>query len=100
MTISGWPDIAREVMLTYDWAWFPFVLWIIISKFTIIQLVVAILCQSLAHVDDEFESPDFKGGVDAAGSDEISRLEAKMNALATNIDALMLAKQSPSSVLA
>jgi hypothetical protein len=112
MTIAGWPDIAREVMLTYEWAWFPFVTWIIVSKFTIIQLVIAVLCQSLAHVDDDFiDGDDDEGRLSTHNNesapdgsfDQIARLEAKINALTSNIDALMLSKsqaQKKSSLLA
>jgi hypothetical protein len=107
MTIAGWPDIAREVMLTYEWAWVPFVMWIIVSKFTIIQLVVAVLCQTLAHVDEDFTDDEDEGhpsthnneSVPEDSVDQIARLESKINALTSNIDALMLSKQAPSSTM-
>ena len=96
MTIAGWPDIAREVMLTYPWAWVPFVTWILLSKFTMVQLIIAILCQSLAHVNggEADEETDVVSSTENDGSeydvpDDIARLEAKIEMLTRNIDALM-----------
>lgn len=98
MTISGWPDIAREVMMTYNWAWIPFISWIIISKFTILQLVIAILCQSLAHVDQSKEDKSTNKNEPSPQhtADQIIRLEEKMNELTNNMNALMATKQLPS----
>ena len=103
MTISGWPDIAREVMQTYSWAWMPFISWIILSKFTIVQLIIAILCQSLKHVDEEFsqenaEESEDKNSVDV---DPVVRLQAKFDSLTRNVDKMIVSnqKQSPSSDL-
>jgi len=95
MTIAGWPDIAREVMITYEWAWIPFVTWIVVSKFTVVQLIIAVLCQSLAHVeaaaaedadgegvDPELPPPGVEDGA------RLARLEAKLGALQRNLDAI------------
>eukprot|EP00978_Attheya_sp_CCMP212_P037119 scaffold173032_cov38-Attheya_sp.AAC.1 len=87
MTIAGWPDIAREVIHTYSWAWFPFVSWIILSKFIMVQLIIAVLCQSLAHV------PTNRNDTDADDNDaaaKMDRLEQKLGMLASNIDTLLL----------
>jgi hypothetical protein len=79
MTIAGWPDIAREVMVTYTWAWIPFVAWIVISKFVVVQLIIALLCLSLPQVSTKEENE--------SDCDQIARLEQKLALLAKNIDA-------------
>ena len=67
---EGWRSIAREIMAAgYGWAWIPFICWIILSKLTLIQLTIAILCQSLARVKvfhNHEESDD--GEIEASSS--------------------------------
>jgi hypothetical protein len=95
MTISGWPSIAREIMAAgYGWAWIPFISWIILSKFTLIQLSIAILCQSLSRVKvfhDHEESDDGEIGASSSriDADDIARLEVKLELLSENIDFMM-----------
>ena len=84
MTIAGWSDIAREVMATYSWAWIPFIVWIVLSKFVVIQLIIALLCQSLTRVSAE-EEKELERESD---QDQIARLEMKVAMLANNIDAI------------
>ena len=52
MTGAGWPDIAREVMATYNSAWLPFVTFISITMFVVIELFVAALCRSVAKMEE------------------------------------------------
>jgi hypothetical protein len=47
MTFDNWHEIAREVMAVYPWSWILFVLWALITGFVIINLIVAIICESL-----------------------------------------------------
>lgn len=95
MTIAGWPDIAREVMETYSTAWIPFITWILLSKFTMLQLVIAIMCQSLVYLDtgkDEKLGSASKREETTVGNnsvDNILRLEKKLNEVMSNIDHLM-----------
>jgi len=108
MTISGWPSIVREIMAAgYGWAWIPFICWIILSKLTLIQLTIAILCQSLARVKvfhNHEESDD--GEIEASSSridvDVMARLEVKLELLSENIDFIIssqMMKENSSSKL-
>jgi voltage-gated sodium channel len=51
MTGSGWPDIAREVREKYTWAWFPFVLFLVVTMFIVVELTIAALCQSISRME-------------------------------------------------
>ena len=53
MTLDEWSSVAREVMLTYAWAWAPFVAFVIISGFVVVNLIIAVICDAIAALHDE-----------------------------------------------
>jgi len=53
MTFDNWHEIAREVMAVYPWSWILFVLWAMITGFVVINLIVAIICESLVTITEE-----------------------------------------------
>lgn len=58
MTLDDWNPIAREVMVEKSWAWFPFIAFIIISGFIVINLVIAVLCDAVAALHGDPEEGD------------------------------------------
>ncbi len=47
LTLEGWPDIMREVLTTHPWAWLFFVPFVLIATFAILNLVVAVIVESM-----------------------------------------------------
>lgn len=74
MTLEGWADIAREIKEVYPYAWIFFVAYILFSTFTVLNLVIAVIVDTMqkAHGAD--------------GSDAQATLEA----IGKNIEALNL----------
>jgi hypothetical protein len=61
MTLDGWAGITREMMLTYPWAWLPFIVFVIISGFVVVNLIIAVICDAIGSLDDE-EKANLQGG--------------------------------------
>ena len=55
MTLDAWAAIAREVMVVFSWAWLPFISFVIISGFIVVNLIIAVICDAIAalHADDK-----------------------------------------------
>ena len=51
MTFDNWHEPVREVMETKSWAWTIFVFWVFVSGFVIMNLIIAIVCESLVKLD-------------------------------------------------
>lgn len=68
MTLDNWAPMCREVMLTYSWAWFPFVTFVIISGFIVVNLIIAVLCDAISslHKDDQAKLERGYGSADEA----------------------------------
>ncbi len=47
MTIEGWPDIARPLMVQAPWAWAFFVVFILVSTFTVLNLFIAVVVNAM-----------------------------------------------------
>ena len=47
MTLEGWGDIARSVMEVYPIAWLFFVIFILVSTFTMLNLFIAVVVTSM-----------------------------------------------------
>lgn len=68
MTVEGWPDIAREVIAAQPLAWIFFVVYLVMSTFTVLNLFIAVIVNAMQQqVEAEAE-------VAAAGrEDELMR---------------------------
>ncbi len=56
MTLDGWSDITNQILVPYPWAWLPIFTFILISSFVVINLFIAVICDSVAEVQRrEFE---------------------------------------------
>jgi len=57
MTLDSWSDITKQVMQVFPFAWAPIIIFIVISSFVVINLVIAVICDSVSEVQKiEFES--------------------------------------------
>ena len=85
-TIAGWPDMAREVMGVYHWAWLPIVVWVMVSKIAFMQLGIVILCQSLGRIDSVGDVYHTQRSTEFPTESDAARIEAKLNKLTHNIE--------------
>lgn len=53
MTLDSWADIAREVMAVYQWAWLPFISFVIITGFIVVNLIIAVICDAISALNDD-----------------------------------------------
>jgi len=55
MTLSGWEEVARDVMSDHPWTWIIFVFYVIVSSYIIFNMVTAILVEGLQSEYDREE---------------------------------------------
>lgn len=47
MTLEGWPDLAREAMRTRPMAWSFFIVFIVLSSWAVLNLVIGVVVDSM-----------------------------------------------------
>ena len=47
MTMEGWADIARDIMVHKPWAWIFFLGFILVSTFTVLNLFIAVVVNAM-----------------------------------------------------
>lgn len=88
MCLDDWSEIAREVMITYTWAWIPFTIFLITTTFTVLNMFIAVFCKaiheldSLRNGDEEIQPKNIYGMY----SDELNRLTEKLLLLSKSQD--------------
>ena len=48
-TQDEWAEILYQVLEYYSWAWFPFIVFIVITGFVVVNLMIAVICDAV-HV--------------------------------------------------
>lgn len=112
MTLDGWANITKEIMKAYKWAWFPFVLFIMSSTFFFLNLIIAVICESVSNVDHERQLQKLSrqtglpvvktddssfGSVVALKTDaDLLRVERKLDKLAKQVELLVHLQQASS----
>mmetsp|Transcript_22710 Transcript_22710/g.37579 ORF Transcript_22710/g.37579 Transcript_22710/m.37579 type:complete len:375 (-) Transcript_22710:23-1147(-) len=91
MTLDAWGDIAREVILVYNWAWLPFVVFVTISGFIVVNLIIAVICDAVSslHLDvkakmhGDFDAGEeySEGTLDAPVRDQVECIEEQVDEL-------------------
>jgi hypothetical protein len=56
MTLDAWGDIARQVMDVYSWAWIPFVAFVTISGFIVVNLIIAVICDAVSSLHEDVKA--------------------------------------------
>ena len=69
MTLDSWADIAREVMAVYKWAWLPFIAFVIITGFIVVNLIIAVICDAISALNDD-EKAKLEGQFDTTKAQE------------------------------
>ena len=53
MTLDNWADIARQVMDVHSWAWLPFITFVVITGFVVVNLIIAVICDAISALREE-----------------------------------------------
>jgi voltage-gated sodium channel len=75
LTLEGWPDIMRETLVAHPFAWLFFVPFVLIATFAVLNLVVAVIVDSM------------QSGVKAAVAEEDEKRDAELASFETDIGA-------------
>lgn len=79
MTLEGWADIVREIMKTHQKAWIFFVIYILTSTFTVLNLFIAVIVDAMQRQHQAEEQEEH---------DAIRRIELDLAKLHQKIDAM------------
>jgi len=80
MTMEGWADIARELMLQAPWAWAFFVVYILVSTFTVLNLFIAVVVNAMQdQVANDIKDTDMRLAAEA--HTERAQMLAELRAL-------------------
>ncbi|KAL7550525.1 hypothetical protein ACHAWF_013759 [Thalassiosira exigua] len=71
MTLDEWAGILSQILLTYTWAWLPFVVFISITAFVIMNLIIAVICDAV-HVLEMMGKAGIHGSKASEGEPIIS----------------------------
>jgi voltage-gated sodium channel len=78
LTLEGWPDIMRATLETHPYAWLFFVPFVLIATFAILNLVVAVIVDSM------------QSGVQAAVAEEDKQRDNELLAFERDVGAALL----------
>eukprot|EP00986_Skeletonema_menzelii_P016578 scaffold15059_cov146-Skeletonema_menzelii.AAC.18 len=53
MTLDEWADILSQVQEVYPWAWAPFLIFIVITGFVVVNLIIAVICDAVHVLGNE-----------------------------------------------
>jgi hypothetical protein len=55
MTLDNWAAIARQVMEAPNlgWTWLPFIIFVIITGFVVVNLIIAVICDAISALQDD-----------------------------------------------
>ena len=75
MTLEGWPDIAKVVMVNHPNAWIFFVAFIIFTTFTTLNLLFGIIVDAMEKAKEEEVREELAGqGIDIGGTSNEMRV--------------------------
>jgi voltage-gated sodium channel len=79
MTLEGWADMVREIMKTHPYAWIFFIIYILTSTFTVLNLFIAVIVDAM-QTNDKFEEKqdDKENKILSEIKKEISYIKSKL----------------------
>jgi voltage-gated sodium channel len=78
LTLEGWPDIMRETLEAHPFAWLFFVPFVLIATFAVLNLVVAVIVDSM------------QSGVQAAVAEEDEKRDTELKSFEHDIGATLV----------
>jgi len=95
MTLDSWSYITKQVMEVYPWAWIPFVTFIMIASFVVINLIIAVLCDAVSELQrNELDAQiqNINPSYSEQRDDTIKILEKKIDNLTVIVENLLVDK--------
>ena len=106
MTLDAWSDICREVMAVYKWAWLPFVVFVIVTGFVVVNLIIAVICDAISALHDDEKAklhgtnvPDATTEHDSDDEDHMD-IREKLTSLEHNVDELAILQEQTLQTMA
>ena len=53
ITLDSWGVIARSVIKVHKWAWVPFTVFLTVSGFIVVNLIIAVICDSVSTLGNQ-----------------------------------------------
>jgi hypothetical protein len=53
MTLDNWAGISREIMAVNSWAWIPFIAFVLISAFIVVNMIIAVICEAIGALHSD-----------------------------------------------
>lgn len=94
-TFEGWPDLARNVMKLYPFAWVYFISFILTSSFIVINVIVGIIVNSISEINEKYKRREELKNIRNS-----TRLELEIHNLKeqlTRVEQLLSTKNNPNS---
>lgn len=102
MTLDAWGDVAREVMEYRSWAWIPFLVFVTISGFIVVNLIIAVICDAVSSLHEDVKAKIHgtyaEGESDADGTNPMDVRE-QIEALEDQVDELTRVQEQMLSAL-
>eukprot|EP00549_Striatella_unipunctata_P015491 CAMPEP_0118696580 /NCGR_PEP_ID=MMETSP0800-20121206/13933_1 /TAXON_ID=210618 ORGANISM="Striatella unipunctata, Strain CCMP2910" /NCGR_SAMPLE_ID=MMETSP0800 /ASSEMBLY_ACC=CAM_ASM_000638 /LENGTH=383 /DNA_ID=CAMNT_0006595723 /DNA_START=2700 /DNA_END=3851 /DNA_ORIENTATION=- len=98
MTLDSWSEITKETMEAYKLAWIPFISFVILSTFIVINLIIAVICDAVATLQTEEIGKRDEGIQSLAEAiartqQDMARLESKMDQMSSSINWMLRNQQ-------
>ena len=89
MTFDSWSDISRQVQAApgYRWAWLPIIVFVVITGFVVVNLIIAVICDSISALNEE-DREKLHGNFEEDADNEENDESSQENRLVTMSDRL------------
>ena len=80
MTLDAWADIARQVIEEIKWAWLPFLIFVTISGFIVVNLIIAVICDAISALHEDEKAKihgTYEEGDDSDSEDDTPPLDVQ-----------------------
>jgi voltage-gated sodium channel len=89
MTLEGWAEIAHSVMKKFPYAWIFFVLFILIVTFTMLNLFVAIMVNTMQTLQERRQK-QMRSVIENTAHSEAEKLQQEIRLLRSEIGELKI----------
>ena len=85
MMTLDWTNVSRQVMSKYSWSWMVFVSFVMITSFMVYNLVIAVVCDSVAIIEAMGKEEDLENvqSQEQQNLEHVRNLTKRVNTLAS-----------------
>ncbi|KAI2501652.1 hypothetical protein MHU86_12776 [Fragilaria crotonensis] len=87
MTLDDWANISRQVIEVYFWAWVLFFVFVTISGFIVVNLIIAVICDAVATLTEDTKAK-IHGSYDEDDEDDSSEMRLKPSRMSEHLKML------------